>query len=224
MTQSICVLGDSIAKGVVFDGQRNRYVIAKNCFTAQMGQKLGSVVINLSRFGCTVTEGRHRFEKERKELECCSTVYMNFGGNDSDFLWQEIAAEPDEKHEPKTGIAEFEETYLTLIEEVKEAGVTPVLMNLPPVDHMKYFSWISRNLSAENILKWLGGTSEFIYRWHEQYSIAVQRIAQVANVKLIDVRSAFLRLRDYSSFLCDDGIHPNEAGHNLIAGEVLLQV
>lgn len=224
MTQSICVLGDSIAKGVVFDSQRNRYAIAKDCFAAQIGKKLGAAVINQSKFGCTVTEGQHRFEKEREKLECCNTVYMNFGGNDSDFLWQEIAAVPDEEHEPKTGIAEFEQTYLSLIEEIKEAGITPVLLDLPPVDHVKYFSWISRNLNSENILKWLGGTSEFIYRWHEQYSIAVQRIAQAANVKLIDIRSAFLRMRDYSCFLCDDGIHPNEAGHRLIADEALLQI
>ena len=29
MNQGICILGDSIAKGVLFDAQRNRYAIAK---------------------------------------------------------------------------------------------------------------------------------------------------------------------------------------------------
>lgn len=223
MVQRLCVLGDSIAKGVVFDCLRNRYSVSKDCFAAQIGQKLGSAVINLSKFGSTVADGEHRFEKERDALADCSAVIMNFGGNDSDFLWQEIAKDPDAQHEPKTGLKEFEDTYLSLIDEVKESGKTPVLLDLPPVDHARYFAWISRNLNSDNILKWLGGSSEFIYRWHEQYSIAVQKIAQAANVRLIDIRSAFLRVRDFSSLLCNDGIHPNEAGHRLIANEIMLQ-
>ena len=66
-------------------------------------------------------------------------------------------------------------------------------------------------------MRWLGGSSEFIYRWHERYSIAVQSVAKKANVTLLDVRSAFLERRDYTRFLCDDGIHPNAQGHALIA-------
>ena len=89
------------------------------------------------------------------------------------------------------------------------------------MDHKRYFAWISRELNADNILKWLGGTSAFIYRWHEQYNVSVHKIAQTANVKLIDIRSAFLQRRDYSRFLSDDGIHPNEEGYALIAEAVM---
>ena len=148
---------------------------------------------------------------------------MNFGGNDSDFLWQEISAAPDELHKPKTPIDFFEQTYLKLIERVRKCGLTPILLNLPPVDHTRYFAWISRELNADNILKWLGGTSEFIYRWHEQYSVAVHKIAQAANVKLIEIRSVFLERRDYCNYLSDDGIHPNEKGYDLIASAVMKQ-
>jgi len=148
---------------------------------------------------------------------------MNFGGNDSDFLWQEISAAPDALHEPRTPIDIFEQTYLKLIGHVRQCGLTPILLNLPPVDHVRYFAWISRELNADNILKWLGGSSEFIYRWHEQYNVAVHKIAQTANVKLIDIRSAFLQRRDYHKCLSDDGIHPNEKGHTLIAETVLRQ-
>ena len=51
--------------------------------------------------------------------------------------------------------------------------------------------------------------------------MAVHKIAQTANVKLIDIRSAFLQRRDYSRFLSDDGIHPNEEGYALIAEAVM---
>ncbi|OLA61120.1 MAG: hypothetical protein BHW37_01125 [Firmicutes bacterium CAG:272_52_7] len=35
-------------------------------------------------------------------------------------------------------------------------------------------------------------------------------------IPMIDIRSAFLVKRDYSDYLCEDGIHPNERGHKLI--------
>ena len=223
MEENICILGDSIAKGVVFDAQRNRYTIANNNLGKQLAEMYDCSVTNLSKFGNTVTDGLARFEKQKDSLAECKTVLMNFGGNDSDFLWQEISAAPDELHKPKTPIDIFEQTYLKLIGNVRRYGFTPVLLNLPPVDHTRYFAWISRELNADNILKWLGGSSEFIYRWHEQYNVAVHKIAQTANVKLIDIRSAFLERRDYCNYLSDDGIHPNETGHALIAGTVVQQ-
>jgi len=224
MTQGICILGDSIAKGVIFDAQRNRYAIAKENLGKQITQVLGCSVTNLSKFGSTVADGLARFEKQKESLPECEAVLMNFGGNDSNFLWQEVSAAPDELHKPKTPIDVFEQIYLKLIERVKESGKTPILLNLPPVDHMKYFAWISRDLNADNILKWLGGTSEFIYRWHEQYNVAVHKIAQTAKLKLIDIRSAFLERRDYCNYLSDDGIHPNEQGHSMLSQIVLQQI
>ena len=221
MNQGICILGDSIAKGLLFDAQRNRYAIAKENIGKQITQVIGNSVTNLSKFGCTVTDGLARFEKQKDAPQDCKTVLMNFGGNDSDFLWQEISAAPDELHKPKTPIDVFEQTYLKLIASVRKCGFTPILLNLPPLDHTRYFALISRELNADNILKWLGGTSAFIYRWHEQYNVAVHKIAQTANVKLIDIRSAFLQRRDYSRFLSDDGIHPNEEGYALIAEAVM---
>jgi len=224
MNQGICILGDSIAKGVLFDAQRNRYAIAKENLGKQLIQVIGCSVTNLSKFGCTVTDGLARFEKQKDAIQDCKTVLMNFGGNDCDFFWKEISVAPDELHESKTPAGVFELTYLKLIDSVRKCGFTPVLLNLPPVDHTRYFTWISRELNADGILKWLGGTSEFIYRWHEQYNVAVHKIAQTANVKLIDIRSAFLEKRDYCDYLSVDGIHPNEQGHSMISQIVLQQI
>lgn len=85
MNQGICILGDSIAKGVVFDARRNRYAIAKENLGKQIAQVTGCSVSNLSKFGSTVTDGLARFEKQKDALQDCKTVLMNFGGNDSDF-------------------------------------------------------------------------------------------------------------------------------------------
>jgi len=220
----ICILGDSVAKGVLFDDVRDRYCIAKANLGTCLAEVFGCSVTNLAKFGSTVTKGLASFEKQKDSLGHCGTVLMNFGGNDSDFLWQEISIAPDGVHEPKTAVDVFEKTYLKLIDRIRNCGITPVLLNLAPVDHARYFSWISRERNPDNILKWLGGTTEFIYRWHEQYNLAVHRIAQTASVKLIDIRSAFLARRDYCDYLSADGIHPNHVGHSVIASTVLQQL
>lgn len=221
MRQSICFLGDSIAKGVMYDAQKNRYIILKECFANRVADHLNASVKNLSKFGSTVTDGMRRFQKQSEELVECKKVIVGFGGNDSDFLWSEVSEQPDIHHDPKTVLDVFCEQYSELISEIRRSGRTPFILNLPPVDHKRYFAWISRDLNADNILKWLGGSSEFIYRWHERYNIAVHKIAQSADVRLIDIRSSFLKRRDYSRFLSADGIHPNAEGHELITQAII---
>lgn len=217
MAESICFLGDSISKGVMFDPVKNRYVVIKENFANRIAEYRDASVKNLSKFGSTVTDGLHRFQKQLPDLDDCQTVVIEFGGNDSDFLWTEISMRPDIHHDPKTVLSVFIQRYTQLIEAVRKSGKLPILLNLPPVDHERYFAWISRDLNADHILKWLGGSSEFIYRWHEQYNVAVHKVAGSTNTELIDIRSAFLERRDYASLLCADGIHPSEEGHALIA-------
>jgi len=69
--------------------------------------------------------------------------------------------------------------------------------------------------SPSAILSWLGDIN-LLYRWHENYSRTVERIAAETGCALIDVRSAFLTRHDYKSLLCFDGIHPTEAGYGII--------
>ena len=103
-----------------------------------------------------------------------------------------------------------------MIEVLLKEGKKVYMLNLPPLEEERYFNWISRGRSKENILNWLGGSTKYIYRWHEMYSNAVGNVAKAMNVELIDIRSEFLKQRDYAKFLCEDGIHPNESGHKLI--------
>lgn len=103
-----------------------------------------------------------------------------------------------------------------MIREVKSHGIIPVITNLPPIDANKYIKWICRKgLNEDNIKKWLGSVDR-IYKYQELYAQAVQNIALEESCHLIDVRSEFLQQKDVSQCLCEDGIHPNLRGHQLI--------
>ena len=121
-------------------------------------------------------------------------------------------------------ISDFITTYTYMIDQVKGIGKTPVLLSLPPIDSARYLKHISRERSEENILKWMQNDRQFITNWHERYNIEVFKIAIGNNIPVIDITSAFLEQKNYSEYLCEDGIHPNEKGHELIANSIMQHI
>ena len=216
MAASICGFGDSIMKGVIFDAIRGRYTLLKNSFARIVGKSQGVIVENHAKFGCTIKAGREIIDRHTDNLSDYKYIVLEFGGNDCDFNWAEVSANPEVEHLPNTPLAEFEKEYSEIIDMVAERGSRPVIFSLPPLDAQKYFAWISKNLNPKNILKWLGDV-EHIYRWHEMYNLVVVKLAAIKNVPLLDIRKAFLESRVFHSLLCEDGIHPSEEGHALIS-------
>lgn len=214
----ICLFGDSISKGVIIDELRDRYIMSKNSFANILAAKNTDFELsNYSMLGCTIMKGQSIINRHKKDVEDCEVMVLEYGGNDSDHNWQEIAENPTGNHVPKTPIEDFVRSYRAIIEELNTMGKKIIMLNLPPIDEHKYFNWFSRGLDKDKILQWLGGSDEYIYRFHEIYNVKVCNIALEYNIPIIDIRTAFLEKRNYSDYLCNDGIHPNEKGHEIIA-------
>lgn len=89
------------------------------------------------------------------------------------------------------------------------------------MDSEHYFDFILRGgLNRQNILKWLGDKNH-IYRFHEQYSLVISKVARECRCRLIDLRAVFLAQKNPYAYYCADGIHPNSAGHQLMADAVI---
>lgn len=213
----ISAFGDSILKGVIYEN--NIYKVSKNRFSNICEEVLGVSIENKAKFGSTVDVGKNIISKNINLIKETKSKYvvMEFGGNDCDYNWEEISKNPDKEYNPKSTIAEFIEIYSYLIDELKKIEKQPVLLSLPPIDSVKYFNYISRKLNADNILKWMEGNKQFLTNWHERYNIEVFKLAINNNIPIIDITSKFLEIKNYSKLLCDDGIHPNENGHKIIA-------
>lgn len=212
--------GDSVLRGVVFEN--NHYSYSKNCFVNLLHYDLQIDIENKGKFGSTISTGEQVVEKNMKAIEDSTSRYivMEFGGNDCDFNWKEIAEDPEKSHKPKTEIKDFVRIYTEIIEKIKAVGKIPVMLSLPPIDAKKYFNKITEGLNADNILKWLEGNVRFITDWHERYNIETFKIALANKIPIIDITSKFLENKNYGEFLCEDGIHPNEQGHMLIASAI----
>ncbi len=215
------VSGDSISKGVIYDEEKSKYVVSKNNYVFLLQNKIKGAVYNLSKFGATITKGVKRLNDAVSEQNA-DIVLIEYGGNDCDFNWQEIADNPDGNHLPKTDLFTFEKVLKETVDALKAKKFIPILMTLPPLNADSYLKWVSKNnpLAELNILKWLGSVTK-IYWWQERYSSTIVRVAEETQTKLIDIREAFLRHADFRNFICLDGIHPNEEGQKLIAEKVL---
>lgn len=225
----IVSFGDSVMKGVVtetgdFSDAGVRYVISDNSFTSICARSIGATISNYGRFGNTVRRGLRDVKRHLLQIEDAQYALLEFGGNDSNHDWNAISENPEGDFSPDTKPEDFISSYGELLDTVTNAGCTPVILSLPPVDPVKFFRNITRNFSpfqVSNVLEWLGGTVNPISNWHEMYNLKLYRLAASRNVPVIDITTCFLSRRNFSDYLCEDGMHPNEAGHRLISEAIL---
>lgn len=216
MASSICIFGDSVAKGVVFDAVKNKYSLLKESFAHIIERQQNIAISNYAKFGCTISMGSNILARHEDDLGLFDYTILEFGGNDCDFNWAEIATDPNKIHYSNTPLNQFREQYIALIERVRNNGGKPVLLSLPPIDPKRYFEWVSKGLNAKNILIYLGDVDR-IFSWQGMYSAVITELSTLCKVPLIDIRSTFLDQMNYCDYLCEDGIHPNSNGHLLIS-------
>ena len=221
MEKKIQVVGDSLSKGVILDEEKKKYTLLKDCFFSLLSESVNAQMINASKFGSTVAQGRKQLESKMEKYNP-DIVVIEFGGNDCDFRWDDIASDPMKDHIPNTPLDLFENSINEMVSYVQSNGKTVVLTTLPPIYADSYFKWFT-NCDREkglNILKWLKDVWH-IYWWQERYSNCIQYIARMRNIGCIDIRRAFLKGLDFANLICSDGIHPNKEGHRLIFETVM---
>ncbi len=212
----LLIFGDSIMRGVYYSAEEGRHKVVSDRFSSL--KERGYEVVNSSRMGATVEMGETMLRKKltpNADDNAETTVIFEYGGNDCDFHWADISADPNGDFSPNTPADKFAKIYGLLIDYARDMGAKVKLCNLVPLDSEKYVRWISRDLSYDNIISWLGDAS-MLYRWHEYYNRTAETLAEKYGAELIDIRSPFLLSHNYKNYICSDGIHPTVEGHRMI--------
>ena len=207
------IYGDSLLKATVPDAELHYHFHLPEVMAQYPSDRLE--VVNRAKMGATVTKGLSLVEHDVQRGIDARWALVAYGGNDSDFDWEAIAAAPEAEHLPRTVLPEFMEKLHCAVQTLRDAGVQPVLMTLPPIDAQRYFRFVSRRGGGESILRWLGDENA-IYRYQERYSRTAERLAREEGCTLVDLRGAFLCDRRMEPYFCPDGIHPNEQGQALL--------
>jgi lysophospholipase L1-like esterase len=142
------------------------------------------------------------------------TIY--FGINDSAVdVWKGALS-------PRVLLEEYKANLTTIVGRIRTAGTTPILLTPNPV------SWTS------DLVRLYGKPPyepENPDGWNvllKQYAQAVREIAEKENVRLVDVDGLFRRYASQPGHrpgdLLQDGMHPNDEGHELIAAAVVAAI
>ena len=208
----ITILGDSIARGLMYDEATSKYTVCRETFMNALSER-GYRLKNLARVGGTVENAEELYAKCEKEPG--SVLAIEVGGNDSALKWSEVAKDPQVFHDAVVPLQEYGAKLRRLLADAKKRAVKPLLVTPLPVVASRYIKWVSKGLDYDAIMRYLG-SSEWVYRWQERYALEALKAARDVGCPVFDLRSEFLLQRDFSDLMCEDGIHPNRDGYKLI--------
>ena len=209
----IKIYGDSILKGVMFNEQLNRYKLFGYRFEA-LNDK-GIEVENNCKMGATIEEGFEIMQDTLTDCDSDTVVLLEYGGNDCNFNWKDVSENPNGEFLPNTPAEKFKQIYRKMINYARKKGAKVAVCNLVPIESNKFINWVSKGLSYENIMHWLGDVNR-ISRWQEYYSHLSEQVARDENCPLLDLRSNFLTHCAMPNMIGIDGMHPSFEGHSLI--------
>lgn len=212
----VAILGDSILRGIILNDS-DRYIHSQEIGWEEIEEQLDVKIVNYSKMGNTALHAEKQLDVILAESTDWDALILEFGGNDCDYNWGEIAKNRSKIQKVNTEYDIFLQTMESMLKKVMDKNISPILMTLPPIDSARYYDWFSANLDDrdENILYFLGDKNA-IYRKQELYSGVGQILARKYDLDIVDVRKAFLEQGDFQKLLCKDGIHPNGAGEQLI--------
>ena len=162
--RQVTLLGDSILKGIQVDLGDRRYRTHNEINVEALESEFQLSIHNDAHFGATVRKGSRLLDRMLARKLPCDMMVMDFGGNDCDFRWKEIAEDPTGDHQPNVPLPEFVELYREMIRRARSHGIRPILTNLPPLDSERFFNWWCGDLDKEAVMRWLGDVGN-IYVW-----------------------------------------------------------
>lgn len=217
---NIIVLGDSISRGFFYEGQAIKKI--EHSAVDILQQKFVCKINNLSVFGQTLKRAYEKnlhekclsmFQKDKKNV-----VVIALGGNDADYDWNKVSLSPKQNHTPKTEIVQFEQILKQMIDYFQSHNIKVIVNSIFPVDSQRFFdNVISKKFDGEKVLEFLNNDVTNLYRHQESFNNSLVKVVAQTKCDFIDYRSPLLLKNDFLSYFCDDGIHPNQKGHEFIA-------
>jgi len=222
--RNVAIFGDSVSKGVIYDSSLKRYRFAKGIDWQNIERRLNIKIENHSKMGATITYGYEKLSTYLKTQPKVDTILLEYGGNDCDYKWEEVAQKASKDYQPNTTVEIFRKTLIKMIKLIEAYGIKPIVLTLPSIHAQKYYQWIARrNINMDNVLYFLGDI-EHIYRHHELYNMTILEVALENKVEYIDIRKVFLIDGNPDAYICEDGIHPTIIAEQEVVEHIIKQV
>ena len=191
-TKSLILFGDSLITGAgATDTKSSCSKILKSALNIPIYIK--------SRSNDTTREALHRLDRDIIGKTNSLYVLVLFGNNDCRLI---------DIDKPIVQPQEFKANMEMIINKIKSDAKVPIICNLQPIDSKKFY------LTLPEMKKFMHKIKS-PYEWQKQYSDLCEEVANICNIAIADIRLAL----EHSSkpILAEDGLHPNDEGHAVIA-------
>ena len=224
---SIVVFGDSILKGVITTPEsKNLFDVTENDSLTLAQKELDFELDNRSIYGNITSKGLVKLQKylekcSKGELQAADFCIIEFGSNDCDYDWnifpQDQAAPDFSSIQPKVPFDLYLENLTQMVNLCRAHKITPLIMNLIPYICDRWFKTIAKAHNEEAMLAFLKGSADTLGQNQARYQKALMDFAAKNKVQTIDAWTLFSSAPDAASLMCEDGIHPNETGYELLS-------
>ena len=134
------IYGDSLLKATMPDADMRYHFHLPEVMAQYPSDRLE--VVNRAKMGSTISKGLSLVEHDVQRGMDARWALVAYGGNDSDYDWAAIAADPAADHQPHTKRETFRQTLSDMLKVLYRQGVQPVLMSQPPNDPRPYLRFI----------------------------------------------------------------------------------
>ncbi|MBM7603829.1 lysophospholipase L1-like esterase [Metabacillus crassostreae] len=216
----IICFGDSLTRGVSI--VKGRLRILKESYPTSLQELFSSnkndvTVVNKGVFNDNSDLLLERLEKDVIH-EKPDYVIVGVGGNDCNFKWEEVANNPLKEHKAIVPLDRYLHNIKTMINQISQSGITPVISTLPPLDPVRYYKNISEKYSP-SISHWISQVGGIDY-WHGVYNHHLNQLAEELNIMKIDVRTGIKKAGNLVDLISDDGIHLTAEGYKALSAEI----
>ena len=201
----IVALGDSITNGVGLAGVTEADTF-RDIIRRELTEKLGSKVevVNAGVNGDIATLAIGRLKRDVLDRKPDAVTIM-FGGNEAGFYRPKTNGFADT---PRVGREEFKAALAKMVDRIRGAGITVVLMTCPPMTD-RYWGMRLKPYQDHGI--------NFLV---QDYAQTMRDVAAEKRVELVDVYLAFQKDPGNVDYF-PDGLHPDARGHRVIADLVV---
>lgn len=119
----IAVYGDSLMKGTLPDEQL-RYHFHTDLFEAPLAG-VDAEVTNKSVFGATSRKGVTLVQRDLARGHRYDWALIEYGGNDCNYDWADVAAHPEQHHDPVVLADEFRANLTAIVQMLRGAACAP---------------------------------------------------------------------------------------------------
>ena len=198
MIKGIVCFGDSIIAGT---GASDR----QKCCAKLVKHSLNVPVALKGKNRDTSEMGLRRIFEDVLTHDDHSHVVILIGNNDCWF---------NSDGKPYINLQDFQSNLTEIVRQVRKNGQMPLLCNLQPIDNTKFFS----SFPIQKLICEKTNINPFL--WQQTYSNAIQSLSGQMGVVLIDIRGKLGS--QVKQYIGNDGLHPNDKGHAIIANEIIL--